>query len=257
MRELSLIELREKQLEILDDIHKYCIENDLKYSLAGGTLLGAIRHKGYIPWDDDIDIMMPRDDYEYLMENFNCNEKYNCHHLKGDGKNYFPRFYGKISLNNTKIIEPNSPSFFDNIGINVDVFPIDHLSKRILSKGIKLKLINFIKRVYLYSDYLTYQKNKLKYPLSFIKEMSLLLMSLIVSNKYNSQYAVSIGSFYLKKDLFDKSLYENYKNISFENRSYLAIKDYDKYLSQIYGDYMIIPKETERYSHNFKAYEYL
>ncbi|PSX07462.1 hypothetical protein C0W27_15695 [Photobacterium angustum] len=104
---------------------------------------------------------------------------------------------------------------------------------------------------------MTYQKNKLKYPLSFIKEMSLVLMSLIVSNKYNSQYAVSIGSFYLKKDLFDKSLYENYKNISFENRSYLAIKDYDKYLSPIYGDYMIIPKETERYSHNFKAYEYL
>lgn len=73
MREINVEELKKIQLEILDDIHRFCIQERLTYSLAYGTLLGAIRHHGYIPWDDDIDIMMPRRDYERFINLYKSN----------------------------------------------------------------------------------------------------------------------------------------------------------------------------------------
>lgn len=70
MKPITTHELRKIQIEILKSIHNYCQENNLRYSLAYGTLLGAVRHKGFIPWDDDIDIMMPRPDYEQFLKGY-------------------------------------------------------------------------------------------------------------------------------------------------------------------------------------------
>lgn len=78
MKEITLKELRTIQLEILDIIHNFCIENNIRYSIAGGTLLGAVRHGGYIPWDDDIDILMPRPDYKRFIATFST---HSGHHV--------------------------------------------------------------------------------------------------------------------------------------------------------------------------------
>ena len=74
-REIALDELKRIQIEILDEVHAYCEKNHLTYFLSSGTLIGAVRHKGYIPWDDDIDIYMPRNDYEEFLDSFNESEK--------------------------------------------------------------------------------------------------------------------------------------------------------------------------------------
>ena len=71
MRTIGDLELRQLQLDILRQVHTYCQNNGLKYFLAGGTLIGAVRHKGYIPWDDDIDLFMPRKDYDLFVANYN------------------------------------------------------------------------------------------------------------------------------------------------------------------------------------------
>ena len=70
MKEIQIDELKSIQLAILEYVHDFCIKNNIRYSLCGGTLIGAVRHKGYIPWDDDIDIIMPRDDYEKFCSLF-------------------------------------------------------------------------------------------------------------------------------------------------------------------------------------------
>ena len=75
MKQIFIEEMRKLQISILLYVHDFCKENNIRYSLSGGTLLGAVRHKGYIPWDDDIDIMMPRPDYERFVNEFNVNNK--------------------------------------------------------------------------------------------------------------------------------------------------------------------------------------
>ena len=76
MREMTLEEIQQVSLEILKDVHRFCVENDIKYSLCYGTLLGAIRHNGFIPWDDDIDIMMPRPEYDRFIRLYQSEKGY-------------------------------------------------------------------------------------------------------------------------------------------------------------------------------------
>ncbi|NEU24358.1 LicD family protein, partial [Vibrio parahaemolyticus] len=103
MKKLTFEQLRSVQMSILDRVHLFCERHDLEYSLAGGTLLGAIRHKGYIPWDDDIDIMMPREDYEYLLQNF-AKEYPDFTFFNLDTKhNPYPFLFSKLSLNDSVI----------------------------------------------------------------------------------------------------------------------------------------------------------
>ena len=123
-REVTLDEMRVIQLDILDKIHDYCEKHNLRYSLSGGSLLGAVRHKGFIPWDDDIDIMMPRPDYEKFFANFNgTHGELTAQYYRNDKSYFF--FMGKVYNNHTIMIEEGPCS--SKTGVYVDVFPIDGL----------------------------------------------------------------------------------------------------------------------------------
>nr|MBD5376419.1 LicD family protein [Bacteroides sp.] len=91
-RLLTIKEVRELQMQIMDDIHNYCSAHNLHYTLTSGTMIGAMRHKGYIPWDDDIDIMMPRPDYEYFMDNYKPGKEYLAAVDHRVDKNYISSF---------------------------------------------------------------------------------------------------------------------------------------------------------------------
>ena len=123
-KELSLEEKKKILVSILSEVHNFCDENNLKYFLPGGTLIGAVRHKGFIPWDDDIDIYMPRNDYEKFLCEFNKeSERYQVISLKTDGY-YLP--FGKVIDTKTVLIENVDSDY--KMGIYLDIFPLDNLS---------------------------------------------------------------------------------------------------------------------------------
>lgn len=123
MKEMTLKEMQNFELDILKDFHEFCVSNNIRYSLDGGTLIGAIRHKGFIPWDDDIDVVLPRPDYEKLCSLYQS-EKYRLKCFQNDKNCYlgFARIYDfKYTTFDTRY-----PWCKDkNVGLWIDIFPAD------------------------------------------------------------------------------------------------------------------------------------
>ena len=129
MEEIGIDKLKQIQLDMLKDIHAFCVEHDIRYSLAFGTLLGAVRHKGYIPWDDDVDIMMPREDYNRFIRSYG-NNIYRIADMSVNPDYGLP--FAKVEDVLT-VIEENveGGSVF---GIYIDVFPVDYIPDNMILK---------------------------------------------------------------------------------------------------------------------------
>lgn len=252
------------ELDILSYIDEICKENNFRYYLCGGTLLGAVRHKGFIPWDDDIDICMPRPDYDDFVDLLKKNEgKY--HILTTSQENYYYNF-AKVVDSETELIEYGYLPI-ENMGVYVDVFPLEGMSsdvtecKKHFNRLYKLKLrinsyaksrpkirknlVQYVKSIYLYCC------NK-RMNLSEFQEKYEKL-----AKKYNyddSEYVYATGGSYKKKDIFQKKVFSDYTSVIFENKKFNAPKEYDAYLKQLYGDYMQLPSVENRISnHNYEA----
>ena len=122
MQELTLKELQEASLSILVDVHNFCVKNNIKYSIDYGTLIGALRHKGFIPWDDDVDIVMPRPDYERFCNSFNSNNYQLIYY--GNDSTAFAAFARVVDCNKTHY-ETERPWTKQESGVWIDIFPID------------------------------------------------------------------------------------------------------------------------------------
>lgn len=253
-------EMQKIQLDILDDIHQFCITNNIRYSLAYGTLLGAVRHKGYIPWDDDIDLIMPREDYERFIKEYrsDCNEVLDL--SKSDA---CKELFVKVSKKNT--IMKDCLLGRELWGINVDIFPIDNIMdnyKELLDKYHKLK-----KKLYRFCPYYKgaehkkislFLKNLIKrivflYPYNILR-IKKQINDLAQTSKKTTKAGLLLNG-YGENEFFDKELFEKYSTILFEGKYYNTISDYNKYLSQIFGNYMQLPPEEKRRSdHLYNAY---
>lgn len=257
-----LKKLHDRETIILDEIVRICENNSLEYFLTEGTLLGAIRHKGFIPWDDDIDVCIPRKDFEefvkvaklqlkenFILDYFNTNKKY---YLQ----------FAKIRLKDTIMDEKNLKNYNGNKGIYVDVFPLDYMSEEELPKLPKLKKRE--KTVYK----LLVKKNLLlpKDVQRMLSKISIILIKLIPnrllfyvsrmtipkSKIEDSKYYINIQSVYSierETHLIDK--FYPIKKVEFEGKMYNAPNDYNYVLTNIYGkNYMELPPEEKRITHN-------
>lgn len=256
MKPISIEESKAIQLGILKYFHNFCEENGLKYSLAGGTLLGAVRHKGFIPWDDDIDVFMYRPIYEKFIRIFEDKSGlYKLHCLENDKQHGYP--YAKIEDTRTLLVENVSAS---NIGISIDVFPLDDVCD---TKEKSIDAVNKLQR------FKTLYMAKLVRPNknnSFFKIIAILFLKFVlcfrslhsmaetVQNKcilLNDGKSKFIGNFalgYGVKEIIPNSVLDDYLKLPFEDSEFYVYSGYKIYLTSIYGDYMKLPPEDQRHS---------
>lgn len=270
-KKLTLPEIKGIELNILKAFHAYCIENGLQYSLCGGSLLGAIRHKGFIPWDDDIDVFMPRPDYEklrslcggkclkkryYLLDWKIAEEK------RGKPFMHYP-FLKIIDLNTEVDAKDISRKYYS--GVWIDVFPVDglpesasktkeiykktwfwrqlfslHYCKKIIAKGVLQKIVKmpFLPIARLING------------LKICKKLDDL------SQTYDYESAEFVGGVihgYGPQEKIRKTDMEP-MDIEFEGCTFMGIKGYDVYLRNLYHDYMQLPPEDKRIRHDFDAW---
>ena len=268
MESLDLTELKKIEIELLDSFCEICEKENLRYSLGAGTLLGAVRHKGFIPWDDDIDVLMPRPDYNKFIKY--CRD--NCVPFKvfdnSINSDYWYVF-GKISKINTIMIEENTHLNDIDLGVYIDIFPIDAMGNDYKEAVKKWNKTRVLRNIQIAKNWKKYFRSKTN---SWIKEPFRLLFYIIsrmvdgdkltkkIINYYKNDFDKTEYCAYLIGDsgineLLPRSVYTEYTEVEFEGKKYKAISAYDKYLKNCYGDYMKLPSLEKQVSHHmFKAF---
>jgi lipopolysaccharide cholinephosphotransferase len=250
MLELTPLELKKKLLEILIFIDCFCRKNNIDYSLDGGTLIGAVRHKGFIPWDDDIDIMMSRPNYDKFVSLFE--DKINNYQLlcyEKDKNTFFP--FAKVCDCRTLKFEYGVNT---GHGIDIDIFPVDgfDINKNVYWYKYILELFRGLMVIKKYGQRLI-KDNFLYHILGIcLKPIPMYILSTICQKivkgfDYNiSHYTCILSGYNQNKTIHQKDLYQEYIEINFEGYIFKAVKNYDLFLSKLYGDYMKLPRVEEQ-----------
>lgn len=250
------------QLEMALEVKRICQKHNIKYSIIAGTLLGAVRHKGFIPWDDDLDIGMLRVEYDRFIDI--CK-----HELKNE---YFlqtwetdPGFalpIAKLRKNGTKFIEKNSADASLHNGIYIDIFPFDNVPMGRIKPFVQNISTYLLKRMLLIRmNYKVWQENEIVknilykllkvfsciFSVNQIKEILIKRMT-----AYNDNYSEKVitfgGAYGYKKESNKKEWLENLMEIYFESEKLSAPVNHVAYLTYFYGDYMTPPPENKRYN---------
>ena len=229
-----------------------CEKNSLKYYLVFGSCLGAVRHKGLIPWDDDIDVAMPREDYEKFMEigQEYLPDYYFLQNYKSDPE--YLACFAKIRDSRTTFIEQAVKNRIINHGVYIDIFPLDYFPK----KGVKrYKFLFFLYKARLSADFQTTASAKMRL-FQFISKLLLPSMpkarerlNNLTANTPKSDLIFNAYGAYFDKSIMPAEWYGNGKKVPFEDVEVLIPEDYDKYLTRLYGDYMTPPPKAERNGH--------
>lgn len=261
MDKLTLRKVQLVQLEIAKEIDRVCSENNIKYFLIGGSLLGAVRHKGFIPWDDDLDIGMLRDDYNKFIQvaSHKLFDKYELIDWKSDDN--YPHPMGKVIKKGT-IYKENKRKDVGKQGIWVDIFPYDNVEEDLKSfkrRTFKLKILRSLIRAK--CDYQTWHNENGIIWLKFIKNLPFRALSIFFSktnlvkryekistieNNKQCKKVFENGTENYQDWCFEKALFTNLRTIDFENYNFWGPEQYDNYLTIAYGDYMKLPPENER-----------
>lgn len=254
------------EIDILDYIAEICCKNNLTYFLAGGTLLGAVRHKGFIPWDNDIDISMPRADYRKFIDYMETQNEspYKILHISNHSN--YDYAFAKVVDSRTKVVELARDDQVQNMGIFVDIFPIDSLpdkSEETIEKFLKInrwgcrianaesskKEYSFPKRIFYMSwKYLIRMLGRER----CMERIDNSFKSVPIKD---SNYIVSTYGMRGVKEIIEADAFSKTIPLPFEGKLYNAPIGYDQYLKQMYGDYMKLPpKEQQVMPHEQKVY---
>lgn len=261
---LQLSKIHSLQIKIALEIKRICEKNGLPYFIIAGTLLGAVRHGGFIPWDDDMDFGLLREDYEKFIEacKTDLSDEFFLHTWDTDPE--YPFSYAKIRLNGTYMAEEFSKgTSLKNNGIFVDLFPFDNVPDDEKKAKKQAKSYFFCKRfLWLKKGMGASIKNesfkqRLKYTFSkcvsaFIPYNWLKKHFKKIQIKYNNtktRLIVTDGSYSYDKESIERKWATNLENVKFETEEFLSFKDRIDYLEHFYGDYMKLPDEDKRYGH--------
>lgn len=261
MDQERLKKLHKHLVEILDEFVRICDKNNLEYFLYGGTLLGAVRHKGFIPWDDDLDVAMLRDDYEKFLEiaPYELKEKFIIDNYHTNKKCYLN--FTKIRNKNTVFVQDFQQSLGGENGIWIDIFPLDGIDNLNIFQVIKIKTVKFIRSIEHYKSNIFLGNNKIllkkilaicikPIPLTFLQRIQDRIMKGKSRNK-ETKYITSIASQYdYKKQTMKREVFLPTKKLEFEGKKYKVPNQYEYFLERIYGNYMQLPPIEKRVTHN-------
>ena len=252
--------------DIMRELKKILEKDNIEYYILGGTLLGAVRHKGFIPWDDDIDIGIPREQYEIFLNEISDklpnNLKLETYKNSKSHHYYFSRIVDtRYSLKRTGSIEER------NEDVWIDIFPLDGMPNNFIIRKIHMLKLLATRAMYHIS---CFEKVNLKRPNRPLSEKIIIKFVMITgfgrntnTNKWlnkidkllkkypysKSNFIVNFMGQYKFKEMFEKKYYGKGKKYIFEDDKLMGPENYDYILKKMYGDYMTIPKEQDRNAH--------
>ncbi len=270
-RDFDLKRLQNEQLEILKEVDRICEKHDIEYFGAWGTVLGAVRHKGFIPWDDDIDIAMKWTDYVKFQEvcKDELNDKYFMQTTETDIYAWNP--YTKIRINNTTSMDKHLTHLKCHYGICMDIFPIIAIPDSKMAQK-KQRMLIFIYKALCYIPYvlninpgdssskakvfklipkgLVKRLRKCLIPNKGIERFKKYLLGKITQYDFDKcEYCGEIISEPGNRSIARREVFEEHIIVPFEEITLPIPKEYDEYLSKRYGDYMKLPDESQRVGH--------
>ena len=262
-----LNQIQRKLLDMLCWFHNYCIENEITYYAVGGTMIGSLRHKGFIPWDDDIDIAIPRKDYMRLIKVFKGIKDGYILESPYDMNNDYLYSYSKLYDTRTTLVEKTRKPC--KRGVYIDIFPLDGIGNTFNEAVDNFKKIDR-KNMLLMAKTCVVRKDRAWYKNASIyvarlipnflcedKQLSISIdQSASSINKDNSIYVANLMGAYRFKEITKREYFGTPTLYSFENIKIFGPEKYDKYLSGIYGNWRQLPPIEKRYTkHDFIAFD--
>ncbi len=263
MRELTNRELQLFSLDILKDVHAFCGKEKIKYSLAYGSLIGAIRHRGFIPWDNDIDVIMPRPEYERFIRSYQS-DKYEIAYL-GCNKYDCLMTYARV-FDTKQTVAKNYNWVKGNVGVWIDVFPLDGVPN---NRSDFVKMYNSYKKIWNDLIVKKVQFESILEKNSFSEKMRLLVRKCKRLNGFGGHKKYKCYNDLIQKTSYGTTdfcsqltvmdngpvehipieVFSKMTLAKFENAKFYVMADYDLVLKSVYGDYMQLPPENQRIPH--------
>lgn len=255
----SIQEFKDIEFTVLKYVNEISKKHGIKCYLAGGTLLGAIRHKGFIPWDDDVDLMLPRKDYDKLIKAINEEQSspYKVLTYKTDSQYYYP--FAKVIDTRTKLVE-HVKLPIENSGLGVDLFPIDGVPDTAEKTAKYFRTVGKIREVFhsLYEIGDVKKSNKVVIYINreFLRVLSRILDRLALAHPFDQSKNVSVSVWgYGAREVIAKSKIMKGTEVEFEKEIFMAPIGYETYLKNLYGDYMKLPPKSKQHpEHNASAW---
>lgn len=259
MTDEQLKALQKKSLELLMNFKAYCDEHNLKFFVIGGGLIGAVRHGGFIPWDDDLDVFMFRKDYEWLKENFNNTVDTDKFYFEKTTKDHYTRVQiAAVVDENTTFVKERQNDLPDvHHGVRIDIIPLDGCPSSRFKRKTQIlwaliysmfivgephtskgKVLELISRLMLFF----FRTPKSRYKVWHLAEKRMSRF-----NIDDCEYVTELCSWYqYMVNEYDKKIFEDVVLLNFEDKKIPAPIGYDKYLKMAFGDYMLLPPEENR-----------
>lgn len=266
---MTLQDIQAVSLDIMKHLDVFCEENRINYSLGYGSLIGAIRHKGFIPWDDDLDVLMMREDFDRFCSIYKDTKEYKLYsYNRGNTYSAVARL---CDMQRTRV-NTVFPLFTEPTGLWIDIFPLDSIDDDCEVFRSKIEMItkahsdvikcrsqirkmglNDIRHVKTFVLWLLHYRKARKSIWKLVKQQNDLCVSIAGSDSHR----MSVLAFptYIKKDFSPKSVFYEVIKTSFENESFSIMKGYDEWLKIIYGDYMT-PPPIEKQTRGHQAHKY-
>lgn len=244
-------ELQKIQLSMLKDFDAVCQKHRISYQLFSGTALGAVRHKGFIPWDDDIDVVMLREDYERFFDSASKELDSNKYYVQREFSEHWPMFFSKLRLNGTTYIEKyHSHDARIHQGIYIDIFPCDNLSDSRIMQKLQYIASKIVIAKSLYAR--GYETN------STVKKCFMQFCRILPTEPFkrlcirrNDSSSLKVHTFFgggkkFERSIFLREWFEQSVKMRFEDSEFPVSAHYDEMLRVMYGDYMVMPTLEQR-----------